>query len=165
MLHSDCILWSAVCLLLVTAHQNFPLQTEKWRSWAKQLIWLNQMSYWRTPWMKRLHLLNPLCLAFVWQKTGNAGQPAGRRVAVALSICWLHVLVKMGTWGHRVSDASEFPVLLSNSSQLLESVYGFMFFLSCSEHYPSLSVFSFPVVFFSPWGWYSAWDFPMRGTA
>lgn len=44
----------------------------------------------------------------------------------------------------RVSDASEFPVLQSNSPLLLDSVYDFVFSLSCFEQYPSLFVFSFP---------------------
>lgn len=73
MLHSCYVLWYTICIVLVAAHQNFPLQTEKWKSSTKQLIWLNPTSYWLTPWMKKLHLPNPLCLAFGWQKTGNTG--------------------------------------------------------------------------------------------
>lgn len=147
MLHSSCFLWSIICILLVAAHQNFPLQTEKWRSSTKQLIWLNPMSYWLTPWMKKLHLPNPLCLAFVWQKTGNSGPPADWRIPVALtSFLVFQQPCKMRTRNvtRRVSDASEFPILQSNSSLLLGSVYDFVISLPCFEQCPSLSVFSFP---------------------
>lgn len=147
MLHSNCVLWSTICILLVAAHQNFPLQTVKWRSSTKRLIWLNPTSYWLTPWMKKLHLLNPLCLAFVWQKTGNTGQTADWRIPVALtSFLVFKQSCKMSTREviRRVSGASEFPVLHSNSSLLQDSVYDFAFSLSCFEQYPSLSVFTFP---------------------
>lgn len=82
---SSCGLWSSICVLHVAAHQNFPLQTEKWRSSTKQQTWLNPTSCWLTPWMKKLHLLNPLCPAFEWQRTGNTAQPADQRAPVPLS--------------------------------------------------------------------------------
>lgn len=78
--------------------------------------------------MKKLHLLNPLCLVFVWQKTGNTGQPAeltGEYQWLLPASCFLNNLGKMCTREvmRTVSDASEFPVLQSNSSLLLDSVY------------------------------------------
>lgn len=138
---------STICILLVAAHRNFPLQTEKWKSSTKQLTWLNPTSYWLTPWMKKLRLLSPLCPAFVWQKTGDTGEPAAWREPVALtSFFFLNNIGKMRTKEvvRRVGGASGFPILQSNSFLLLDSAYDFVFSRSFFEQYSSLSVFYFP---------------------
>lgn len=152
-LHSSCGLWPWTCILLVAAHQNFPLQTEKWRSSTKQLIWLSPTSYWLTPWMKKLHPLNPLCLAFEWQKIGNTSQPADWRIPAArTSFLVFKLSCKMCT--RKVHEGGLVMPLKFQSSRVILLGSWILFMTFCTLRY-----ICFPFLLFM----WDPWDLCRRG--